>query len=385
MKEKFLSVLSYILVACAASIVTFAVCSQQLVGKNGKLAELEGILQEQYIGGTDHDTLIDYAAAGMVQGTGDRWSYYVPAYEMQEYYDNQNNSYVGVGITVQEQEDGQAIHIMAVMEGGPAEQAGILPGDIICAVDGVQISTLGMEGATAAIKGKSGTTVELTVLRGEETLTFTVERRAIEVVVASGQMLPGNIGLVTIENFNSRCAQYTQAVIEDLRAQGATSLILDVRNNPGGYRHELVDLLDYLLPEGILFRSEHYDGTQSTDYSDASFLDIPMVVLVNGDSYSAAEFFAAALWEYEAATVVGTQTCGKGYYQHTVLLSDGSAVNLSTGRYFTPKGVSLAGVGLTPDVVVEVDEQTYIKIYYDQLPAEEDPQIQEAIRVLNGK
>lgn len=386
MKDKLLRFLSYVLVACIASVVTIAVCARtQLLPENPKLAELERIIAEQYIGGADKDTLEDYAAAGMVQGTGDRWSFYIPASELQAYRENQNNAYVGVGITVRSREDGTGIDILAVTEGGPAEEAGILPGDIISAVDGEPVSRIGTDNASDRIRGEKGTTVELTVTRGEENLTFTVQRRSIEVIVAKGQMLLDNIGLVSIKNFNSHSSRRTQEVIEELRRQGAKSLILDVRNNPGGYRHELVDLLDYLLPAGELFRSEHYDGTQSVDFSDAAYLDMPMVVLVNGDSYSAAEFFAAALWEYDAATVVGTQTCGKGYYQQTIPLSDGAAVNLSTGRYFTPKGVSLAGVGLTPDRVVEVDEQTYGEIANGLLPPEEDPQIQEAVNVLLGK
>lgn len=401
MKNKFLTLLSYILVACIASVVTFAVCANTDVlptvvkllpakyrplSANAKLVELESIITQQYIGDVDQQTLEDYAAAGMVQGTGDRWSYYIPASQMQAHTESQNNAYVGIGITVVMRDDGQGIDIIGVTKGGPAEEAGILPGDILCAVGDKLTSELGMDATTDLIRGEEGSKVEITVLRGKETLTFSVERRTIEVVIATGEMLPGNIGLVRIENFNSHSAQRTKEVIAELQAQGATSLILDVRNNPGGYRHELVNLLDYLLPEGVLFRSEHYDGTESVDTSDKNFLDMPMVVLVNGDSYSAAEFFAAALREYEAAAVVGTQTCGKGYYQQTLMLSDGSAVNLSTGRYYTPKGVCLTEVGgLTPDYVVEVDEPTYLLIAYDQLPADQDPQIQQAVKVLQGK
>lgn len=387
MKNKFLTLLSYILVACIASAVTYAACANaKVMPESSKLAELEAIISQQYIGGADKATLEDYAAAGMVEGTGDRWSYYIPASQMQAHTDNQNNSYVGIGITVVLREDGQGIDIIGVTKGGPAEEAGILPGDILYAVGDKLTSELGMDATTDLIRGVAGSKVKVTVLRDGEKKTFQVERRTIEVVIATGEMLPGNIGLVRIENFNGRSAQRTKEAIAQLLEQGATSLILDVRNNPGGYRHELVMLLDYLLPEGVLFRSEHYDGTTSVDTSDKNFLDMPMVVLVNGDSYSAAEFFAAALREYEAAEVIGTQTCGKGYYQQTLMLSDGSAVNLSTGRYYTPDGVCLTEVGgLTPDYVVEVDEQTYMLIAYDQLPADQDPQIQQAVKVLKGE
>ena len=190
--------------------------------------------------------------------------------------------------------------------------------------------------------------------------------------------------LYTIENFDGRCAQETIAAIEELLTQGAEKLILDVRNNPGGYKSELCKILDYLLPEGPLFRSEYYDGSTQVDSSDADCLEIPMAVLVNSESISAAEFFAAALAEYEAATVVGQQTIGKGYFQNAYELSDGSAVGLSIGKYTTPNGVSLTGVGITPDVVVEVDEALFRQIYYGQIAWNEDPQILAAVEVLKN-
>ena len=157
-----------------------------------------------------------------------------------------------------------------------------------------------------------------------------------------------------------------------------------MRNNPGGYKSELCKILDYLLPEGPLFRSEYYDGSTQVDSSDADCLEIPMAVLVNSESISAAEFFAAALAEYEAATVVGQQTIGKGYFQNAYELSDGSAVGLSIGKYTTPNGVSLTGVGITPDVVVEVDEALFRQIYYGQIAWNEDPQILAAVEVLKN-
>ena len=235
------------------------------------------------------------------------------------------------------------------------------------------------------VRGEEGTYVSLTVLRRGERVTLSVERRQVQTVVASGRMLSGDIGLVTIENFDARCAEEAIAAIDGLLAQGAEKLIFDVRNNPGGYAKELVKVLDYLLPEGELFRTVDYAGKEKVDYSDADCLNIPMAVLVNGDSYSAAEFFAAALSEYGVADVVGEKTCGKGYFQNTMRLSDGSAVGLSVGKYFTPKGVSLAGVGITPDVVVPVDEETAAAIYYDQLEPEDDPQIQAALELLEKK
>jgi carboxyl-terminal processing protease len=205
------------------------------------------------------------------------------------------------------------------------------------------------------IQGEENTTVSMTVRRENEEHTFTVTRRTIHTPVVEAQMLEGNIGLIAIANFNSNCATETIAAIEDLRTKGEEKLIFDVRNNPGGYANELVKVLDYLLPEGKLFTTVDYSGKEHTDMSDAACLEMPMAVLVNGNSYSAAEFFAAALAEYDAAVVVGEKTSGKGYFQSTFRLPDGSAVGLSIGKYYTPKGVSLEKVGITPDVPVTLD------------------------------
>jgi carboxyl-terminal processing protease len=209
-----------------------------------------------------------------------------------------------------------------------------------------------------------------------------VTRQEVKVAVATAEMLPGHVGLVTIANFDSRCAEETIAAIESLLDQGAQKLIFDVRNNPGGYADELIQVLDYLLPEGKLFHMEYYTGQEDITESDRRELKIPMAVLVNADSYSAAEFFAVALQEYDRAVILGEQTSGKGYFQTTIPLSDGSAVGLSVGKYYTPGGVSLEGVGITPDVEVTVDDETYIAIYYGWLEPSEDPQIQAALEAL---
>lgn len=382
--KKVLKVMSYILVAALASAATlFAVSTDSQQEEYSKLLELQALVDEKFIGDIDWKAAEDLAAAGMIAGLGDRWSYYMSAEDFESYKEQMNNAYVGVGITVTEREDGY-LDILQVTEGGPAAQAGVEPGGIIIRVGEQDISEVGISGATGLIKGEAGTEVTLTIRYGEQEQDFTMTRAYFEVPVASGEMIDDNIALVTIENFDSRCADETISAIDALVKAGAQGLILDVRNNPGGYKRELCQILDYLLPEGPLFRSEYYDGTVQVDESDAQFLDIPMVVLVNADSISAAEFFAAALSEYEAATVVGQQTIGKGYFQQAYELSDGSAVGLSVGKYTTPNGVSLAGVGITPDVVVEVDEELYWQIYYGNVEWNGDPQILAAVEVLKN-
>lgn len=380
MKKKIMLICSYIMVAALATCITLRLTMNQK--QVSKLEQLESLIEDRFIGETDGEELEDAAAAAMVSATGDRWSYYIPASGYESYVEQMTNAYVGVGITIQVQKDDSGFLILSVTAGGPAEEAGILAGDLLIRVEDQDVRGMDTEEVRNLVRGEQGTSVAMTVLRSGETMTLPVERRKVETAVASGEMLDKTTGLVTIENFDERCADETIAAIEALLEQGARKLIFDVRNNPGGYADELVKVLDYLLPEGGVFHTVDYSGKERIEHSDANCLDVPMAVLVNGSSYSAAEFFAAALQEYEAAIVVGEKTVGKGYFQTTFRLSDGSAVSLSIGKYYTPKGENLAGVGITPDKEVTVDEETAAAIRYDTLAPEEDPQIQAALKAL---
>ena len=383
MKEKLLHFGSYVLVAVLSTVLTLTMVHLEVGLKPSKLDQLEELIEEKFIGEADQEKLSDAAATAMVKATGDRWSYYIPASEYEAYREQSENAYVGVGMTIQATEDSSGFLIVDVVSGGPAEKAGIQVKDLLIRVENTDIRSLTAEEVRALVKGAEETYVSLTILRQGTQETISVQRGRVEMPVATFEMLEDKIGLVTIENFDERCSEESIAAIEMLLKNGAEKLIFDVRNNPGGFASELVKLLDYLLPEGDLFRTVRYDGKEHVDTSDTDCLELPMAVLVNASSYSAAEFFAAALREYEAATVVGEQTVGKGYFQSTYQLSDGSAVALSIGKYFTPKGVSLAENGITPDVVVTVDEETAQGIYYGTLTPEEDPQIQAAIKALN--
>ena len=380
MKNKLLRFLSYVVVAMLATAITL-----QMTVKTGtgKLDRLENLIQERYIGEADGEAMEDAAAAAMVKATGDRWSYYIPASQYEAHKEQSENAYVGIGITIQQAEDGSGFLIVMVNQNGPAQEAGVQVNDLLIAVEDQDVREMTADQVRELIRGEAGTKVSLTVMRQGEHQTLAVERSRIESAVATGQMLADGIGLVKISNFDERCASESIAAVQKLQQEGAKKIIFDVRNNPGGYAEELVKLLDYLLPEGDLFRSVSYDGTEKVDTSDADCLDMPMAVLINGSSYSAAEFFAAALQEYQAATIVGEPTVGKGVYQTTISLGDGSAVALSTGKYFTPKGNSLTDVGVIPDVRVDVDEETAEKIYYGTLGYADDLQIQAAIQVLN--
>lgn len=355
----------------------------------GKLAEIKRYLDAYYVGELDEDKLADAAAAGMIEGIDDEWSYYIPAAEYASYQESVTNSYVGIGVTISAESVEKGIEITDVTPDSPAYQAGLEIGDVILAVEGVPV----LDGSEQAIdltetknrvRGKEGTDVTLTVSHNGETREVTITRATIKTVNVTDELLENGLVYIHIRNFEQDAGKDLIAAVKRAQEQSAKGLIFDVRFNPGGYKHELVKALDYLLPEGPLFRSVDYEGEETVDYSDASCVDLPMVVLVNYDSYSAAEFFAAALQEYGAAKVVGAQTYGKGRFQSVFRLSDGSAVNISIGQYTTPNGVSLVGKGITPDYPVELTEEELRQLYYGKLDRDVDKQLQKAIEVLTN-
>lgn len=379
--KKLITVLSYLTTAMAACAVTLLVTIGKTPGST-KLDQVEYLIKNRFIEEADMEKAEDAAATAMIDSLGDRWSYYLSAADYATHKEQVENAYVGIGITISPEENGQGFLILAVQKDSGAEAAGLLAGDIITGAESQDVRGMTTAQLRDIIRGKEGTSVSLEITRDSEVLRVQVTRMQILTEVVSYEMLENNIGLIAISNFDARCADETIAAIEALREQGAQALIFDVRNNPGGYATELVKVLDYLLPEGDLFRTLDYAGRETVDKSDASFLDMPIAVVCNEDSYSAAEFFPAAIQEYGAGTIVGMPTCGKGYFQYTYELSDGSAVGLSAGKYFTPNGKSLIGTGIQPDVVVEVDDETRAKIAYGTLDAKDDPQIQAAVDIL---
>lgn len=364
--------LPYVLVAALASAATWFAAD---LLPTSKLDRLAAAIDKKFIGDSDSTAMQDAAAEAMIASLGDRWSYYISAQEYADHLDRQSNSYVGIGVTIQGRQDKQGFDIVAVTSGGPAEEAGIRAGDILTHADGTFLGELTTAEVRGFVMGEKNTKVTLTLLRDEEAMELVVTRKVVHSKAADGQMLTEKIGYVVISNFHSGAGAETIAQVEKLLDEGAEKIIFDVRNNPGGYVHEMVEALDYLLPEGPLFCSVNYNGKEDVESSDAECLEIPMAVLINGNTYSAAEFFAAALVEYDWAVSVGEPTTGKGYYQTTIELGDGSAVQLSTGAYTTPKGVNLTEAGgLQPQVAV-MPGQTAESL-------QEDPQIAAAMEIL---
>lgn len=356
MKEKKRFSGKMIVLTAALSVVltlgAVALAAWAVLGTSG-LAVTAGVayINTLFVGDYDKDAMADAALEAMVDSLGDRWSYYMDAESYAASKLRRSNAYVGIGVTVTYEEDG--LHIQSVTAGGPAEAAGLLAGEIIISADGHDLTGVNTSGASY-IQGEKGTSVLLVVLdEGGASREVSVLRRQIKSDPVTYELLEGGVGYVALSNFYRGSADSVEAAVEELLAQGAATLLFDVRGNPGGYLNELVELLDYLLPEGNIFQSGNSSGPKKVTKSDADCVDVPMAVLVDGDSYSAAELFAAQLRESVNAPIIGQPTCGKGYSQQALTLPGGRALNISTKTYYTGAGISLIGIGLTPDVVVE--------------------------------
>lgn len=353
------------------------------IGPEG-LTLLEGmsLVNTRFVGKYEKSNVLDSAMSGLIEGTGDRWSYYLNPADYQAEQERRDNSYVGIGVTVDYSRT-EGLTIQDVSENSPAQEAGIQAGEVITAVDGTSIAGEARWDATALVQGREGTTVVLTLLERDGTKReVEVIRRSIETDPVEYEMLSGGVGFIHLKNFFRRSAEQVKAAVDDLQKQGATALVFDMRNNGGGYLDELIPLLDGLLPEGPIFRTRSHTGQEQVHESDAAYVDLPMAVLVNENTYSAAEIFAAELQERGVAVVVGTPTSGKGYSQQMFPLFNGGAMGISTAEYFTGEGKSLIGAGLTLDEEVHLTKEDARKQQGNQLPKEDDTQLQAALKRL---
>lgn len=366
--------------AAAAACVCFAVLGWSTPAVERKLREIDSIAASQYVGELDEEAVADYAAVGYVAGLGDQWSSYIPADQYEQYRMNSEGQGCGIGVSVISTQD--SIRVNLVYDDSPAAQAGIEKGDYIVGAAGLTVEADGADAVIDAIRGDEGTEVTVSVRKDgtDAVQELTMQRAVVTQKMAWGQMLDGNVGYIRIENFHVGSAEQFNQTLDGLIADGAQSLVIDVRHNGGGRVKEMSEALDPLLPEGTIMTLRTRDGHETVYSSDAEQLELPIAVLIDDQSISAAEFFAAALQEYDCATLVGTHTTGKGRAQQTFELSDGSAVNLSVEEYFTPNGNSLADVGIAPDIEVTLTEEQQADFYF--LAPEDDPQLQKAVETV---
>ena len=364
MKRKFdsLSVLAMCLCTAILTIVVmYAMVFFAIGGKEGlayynKLFSVKKVIEEEYVGEVDWNKASDMVSSAIVESTGDRWSYYLTAEEFENYNLISNNSMMGIGVTVAKDPEGRGVEIVSLVDGGAAHKAGIEIGYILLSIEGESLAGVDIGQVGVMVRSHEG---EYTVLCLDN------EGREVSIILKNEEIytspvyyqLFDKIGYIRIQNFERNAAAETMVAIKKLQEQGVQSLIFDVRTNPGGQLKELTQLLDYLLPEGEIFVSVDSEGEEEIYTSNSAFVDMPMVVLIDERTYSAAEFFAAALREYEAAIIIGVPSTGKARSQQTYVLDDGSAVHISTRNYLTPNRVNLADEGgLVPDIIVEAEE-----------------------------
>ncbi len=349
-----------------------------------KLSEVDSYYRAYYVGEIDDEKLMDSVLDGYIYGTGDKYAYYLDKEEFADAMQENAGEMVGIGVQVIYTDS--LIEVIMVMPDSPALEAGIEPGDFIVAVGGEPVSELGYYGAIDKMLGEAGTVAEFTVLRGEETVDYSVTRRKVEAVSVMSHRLESDptVGIVKILQFDLGTPSQFIDICEDMLANGVTRFIFDVRYNPGGDRSAVCDILDYLLPEGPLMRVVYNDGTEEVIRSKASFVDVPMCVLINDSTASAGELFACALQDYGVAELVGLTTYGKGTMQTIIALADGSGFGISTAMYYPPYSECYEGVGVIPDVVCEMDESVADMNIY-KIPDTDDTQLQKAVSVLNGE
>ena len=345
-----------------------------------KLYEVRDVINSQYYQDIDQDALVEGAIKGMVNSVGDPYTVFFNAEEYKEFNDDGDGNYVGIGVIVGIKED--RIVVITPFEGSPAFEAGLRSGDFITKVEGVEYKGTELDKAVSVIKGEEGKPVTLTIMRNGEEQDITIVRASITIVNVESEMLEGDIAHVTMLQFSNNTAEQVREAMEELRDQGAKGYILDLRGNPGGFLDEAVDVASLFVEKDktILYTLDKYDQKKEYRSYGGSFIGAPLVVLIDGGSASASEVVSGALKDYEAATLVGQQSFGKGIVQMVYQVGDGEAVKVTVSSYYSPDGINIHGEGIAPDIEVEIPEDAEMP-----LTKENDTQLQKAVEVLREK
>lgn len=331
----------------------------------GKLNAIDSVLESFYFGDVDDETAKDNIYKAYLSSYGDKYTMYYTADEYKALKESTNGKFYGIGAVCQLSGEGGVL-LVDVYDNGAGYQAGLRSGDRVVNVDGRDITDMELSSAVALIKGDKGTSVTLEVIRGTERLTFSAVRDAVEAKTVSYTLLDNNIGYLSISQFEEVTTKQFKAAVEDLQSQGMKGLVIDIRNNPGGLLDTVVGMLKYMLPDGLIVYTEDKQGNRK-EYKgqDNDEFNLPLAVIVNGNSASASEIFAGAIQDYGKGTIIGTQTYGKGIVQTVKPLTDGSAIKFTIAKYFTPKGQDIHGKGVTPDIVVEYDTDADVDTQLD--------------------
>ena len=348
-----------------------------------KLNLIDQTLKDFYFDDIDDSKVLDNIYKAYVNAYGDKYTVYYTADEYARIQESSNGAYYGIGVVVRKNDDG-TILVVEPYDGAPGKEAGMRKNDVIVTVNGESVADQDLNSVVAKIKGDEGTTVNIGIRRdGSDDITeLTVTRRKVEIKTVAYEMLDDSVGLITISEFDKVTAQQFKEAYAQLETLGMKGLVIDIRSNPGGLLNVVVDMLDEILPDGlIVYTEDKYGNRQEYNGSNPDVIDVPLAVLVNGESASASEIFAGAVQDYGAGTIIGTQTFGKGIVQTIRRMSDGSAIKYTMAKYFTPKGQDIHGHGVTPDIVEELSDEFNNLTEYD---ASKDNQLQKAIEVIKG-
>ena len=389
-KGFFCATILFVVIAAVAlgigvfvKVRTYPDSTRGLVTQNqevlSKLEMLEMYIRGYYLDEIDDDQMEDYLYYGLVAGLGDPYAAYYNEEETQSMLDSSSGNYCGIGAVFSQNLMTGVITVTRVYEGCPSYEAGILPEDILYMVEGEEITGQDLTNVVTKIKGEEGTEVTITMLRGEKTIDFTMKRQMIEVPTIEHEMLADHVGYILITEFDGVTDEQFEEALAELETQGMKSLVIDLRNNGGGSVESVCNIADVLLPEGAIVYTEYKGEEREARNSDKECVQLPMAVIINGASASASEILSGALQDYGVAKIVGTQSYGKGIVQSVLDLQDGTALKLTTAKYYTPNGNDIHGVGITPDVEIDLPEELKTEV---TLSLEEDVQLQKAIEVL---
>lgn len=359
--------------------------AQEKVGgayTNAKVDAIREIIDRYYLEDADESAMVNGIYKGLVAGLGDPYSVYYTEDEYNRLMETTEGIYCGIGVSVSQNIETGIITLVKPFKNAPGFEAGILPGDILYKVNGEEVTGQDLTTVVAKIKGEEGTTVDLTVVRENETdyIDITVERRQVEIPTIEYEMLENNIGYILISEFDTVTQQQFFDAFTDLNNKGMQGLVVDLRDNPGGILDVVNSILDNILPEGLIVYTEDKAGHKEEYTSDAEhYFDKPLTVLINGNSASASEIFAGAVKDYGIGTLVGTTTYGKGIVQRLIELGDGTAMKLTISKYFTPNGNNIHGIGIEPDIEVELSDEARKKAVIEH---SEDNQLQTAIEAV---
>lgn len=393
MKKRFNALTLVIACILSVALTAFGVAGYAIFRYGGgesldralKFAAVYHTIERYFVGEADMELVSDAAFDAMVKATGDPWSYYMNTEQLKSYLQYQSNAYAGIGVTIVVDEESGYLRVASVFEDSPAQLAQVKIDELMLEIDGVDLHGMTATEVKAVIAEKQGEdfSLKLRTLDGSEK-TVNISTATVSITPVEYELLEGAVGYIRIKNFEQDSGAQTIAAIKAMMEQGAKGLVFDVRNNPGGLLEELMEALDYILPEGEVFVARDKAGKEAVISSDAACVELPMAVLINEDSYSAAEFFAAALADFDWGTVVGSRSTGKSRSQVNIMLSDGSAVHLSTRSYLTPKRTDLTETaGLTPDIEVAMTEEEALKLYAGELSPSEDSQLKRAVEKIN--